>query len=67
MKSRRAGRSTRGTGVYAVGHEVYVTEIEAAGDVYRIRRALSKTWFDPAYPAPPLTQFAESVRAICMT
>lgn len=67
MSNRRAERPRRGTGVYAVGHDVYVTEIEAAGDAYRIRRAIVKSCFDPAYLAPPLAQFVESVRAVCLT
>ncbi|MGP1470402.1 MAG: PilN domain-containing protein [Schwartzia sp. (in: firmicutes)] len=66
MKRGTTGRPMRGLGVYAVGQEVYVTEIEAGNEGYQIRRAVQKTYLDPTDAASALTQLAESVHAICL-
>lgn len=65
MRKRGKGRSDRGTGVYAVGGEVYVTEIEDGDEGCRIRWAIRKTYLNPVDPAPVLMQLAESVRSVC--
>lgn len=62
MKRGATGHFARGTGVYAVGGEVYVTEIEVRDEGYQIRRAIRKTYLEPT-----LTQLAESVRSVCLT
>ena len=67
MRKRGKGRSDRGTGVYAVGGEVYVTEIEDGDEGCRIRWAIRKTYLNPVDPAPVLMQLAESVRSVCQT
>ena len=68
MKRKRGkGRSDRGNGAYAVGGEVYVTEIEDGDEGCRIRWAIRKTYLNPVDPAPVLMQLAESVRSVCQT
>ena len=65
MRKRGKGRSDRGTGVYAVGGEVYVTEIEDGVEGCRIRWAIRKTELNAVDAAPVLMQLAESVRSVC--